>query len=110
MIQYVVYQHYKDNKTEIARFDNLTDAKAEEQRQWESDCGLAWFETKAEMKDFMPRADKIVTDLKGYGDAFHYAVHYEGRKTLILQGNYLIERLEKILPELKMMIKYLEDK
>jgi hypothetical protein len=108
MIQYVVY---RDNKTEMARFDNLPDALAEEQRLTETDeYGLAWYETRAELKDFLRRSQKIVNSLRGYGQAFGYAALYEDRKTLILQGNYLIERLEEILPELKMMIKYLEDK
>ena len=111
MIQYVVYQHYRDNKTEMARFNNLSDALAEERRLTEAEeYGLAWYQTRAELKDFLVRSQKIVNDLRGYGQAFGYAALYEDRKTLILQGNYLIEKLEEILPELKMMIKYLEDK
>lgn len=62
------------------------------------------------MKDFLDKTLKIVSDLSGYGDCFKYAALYEGHKTVALQLGYLIELLEKTLPELREMKDYMEAK
>ena len=67
-------------------------------------------EDKQSMPDFLDRALKITSDLKGYADCFQYAVLYEGHKTVALQCGYLLELLENTIPELQELLKYMKAK